>query len=245
MTPELSFCVPCYNERDNIPALLKAIHEAAAQTALSYEIVITDDRSSDGSWELLKARVKDDPALRVQRLERNSGESAASYAAMKAARGDVIVTLDADLQNDPRDLPKFLDAIKNADCVCGTRQASRAESDSFAKTVISRCSNWIRSRVLDDRITDAGCTYRALRRECVEAIPFFKGVHRFIPILLDLHGFRITEVPVTNQERLTGRSHYGVFARFDAIVDMFAVRWMKSRMRGFKVAERAPEEPRV
>lgn len=239
--PRLSFCIPCYNERENIPALLEAIHREAKPLGVTYEIVITDDCSTDGSWDLLKTIARDDPTLRAQRLDRNSGESAASYAALRSARGDVLVTLDADLQNDPRDLPKFMAAIEGADCVCGSRRKSRAQSDSFAKTIISRCSNWIRARVLDDRISDAGCTYRAIRKECVEHIPFFKGVHRFIPILLDQKGFRIAEVEVTNQPRFTGKSHYGIFARFDAIVDMLAVRWMKSRMRAFRVAERVPD----
>src|SRR6185436_15125280 len=144
----------------------------------------------------------------------NSGESAASFAAIRAARGALIMTLDADLQNDPRDLPAFLSAMDGADCVCGTRRASRAQSDTWAKTVISRCSNWVRSQVLQDPITDAGCTFRMFRRECVVDIPFFKGVHRFLPILLDLRGFRVVEVPVTNRQRLSGHSHYGVFARF-------------------------------
>jgi hypothetical protein len=107
--------------------------------------------------------------------------------------------------------------------------------------VISRCSNWVRSRVLQDPISDAGCTFRMFRRDCVADIPFFKGVHRFLPILLDLRGFRVVEIPVANRSRLSGESHYGVLDRFDAIVDMFAVRWMKSRMRGYRVAERVPE----
>lgn len=241
MTPAISFAIPCYNEKENLRALLAAVTGEAEGLDLDYEIVITDDRSTDGSWELLTSLVREYPRLRVQRLAANSGESAASFAAIKAARGSVIVTLDADLQNDPRDLPKFLQALAAADCVCGTRRASRERSDSWAKNVISRCSNWVRSRVLQDKITDAGCTYRAFRRECMQDIPFFKGVHRFLPILLDLRGFRVVEVPVTNQPRLSGESHYGVLARFDAIVDMFAVRWMKSRMRGFKVAERVPD----
>lgn len=241
MDREISFAVPCYNEKDNLPALLAAVTGEADRLSLDYEIVITDDCSTDGSWELLKSLVRDYPRLRAQRLESNSGESAASFAAIKATRGRIIVTLDADLQNDPRDLPKFLEALESADCVCGTRRASRAQSDSWAKNLISRGSNWVRSCVLQDPITDAGCTYRAFRRECVADIPFFRGVHRFLPILLDLRGFRVAEVPVANQLRHSGRSHYGVLDRFDAIVDMFAVRWMKSRMRGFKVAERVPD----
>lgn len=237
----ISFAVPCYNERDNLVPLLEAVTAEAGRLDLDYEIVVTDDCSSDGSWELLKSLVGRYPRLRVQRLEVNSGESAASFAAIRAARGAIIMTLDADLQNDPRDLPRFLEAMEGADCVCGNRRASRGRSDSWAKNVISRVSNRIRSRVLRDPITDAGCTFRMFRRECVADIPFFRGVHRFLPILLDLRGFRVVEIPVTNHSRLSGSSHYGVFARFDAIVDMFAVRWMKSRMRGYRVVERLPE----
>jgi glycosyltransferase involved in cell wall biosynthesis len=239
--PELSIAIPCYNEAAALRDLLAAVTREAGRLGLAYEIVITDDASNDGSWELLKTLAAGYPALRIQRLAENSGESAASFAAIQSSRGRIIVTLDADLQNDPRELPKFIEAIKGADCVCGTRQASRAQSDSFAKNVISRCSNWIRRHVLDDPVTDAGCTYRALRRECVADIPFFRGVHRFLPILLHARGYRVVEIPVVNQARHSGASHYGVFARFGAIVDMFAVRWMKSRMRGFRIAERTPD----
>ncbi len=240
--PELSFAIPCYNEARNLPALLAALTREAARLGVDYEIVITDDASTDGSWELLKSLRTEYPALRALRLAQNSGESAASFAAIRAARGAIVVTLDADLQNDPRDLPKFVAAIRDADCVCGSRRASRARSDSWAKNLISRCSNWIRRRVLEDPITDAGCTYRALRRECVAEVPFFRGVHRFLPILLHARGYRVVEVPVENQPRHSGRSHYGVFDRFDAIVDMFAVRWMKARMRPVRVAERLPPD---
>jgi glycosyltransferase involved in cell wall biosynthesis len=240
--PAVSFAIPCYNESGNLERLLETLTGEAERVGLDYEIVVTDDCSTDGSWELLRSLTARYPRLRAQRLEQNSGESAASFAAIRAARGALIMTLDADLQNDPRELPAFLRAMEGADCVCGNRRASRAASDSWAKTVISRCSNGIRSRFLHDPISDAGCTFRMFRRECVEDIPFFKGVHRFLPILLDLRGFRVVEIPVANQERLTGSSHYGVFDRFDAIVDMFAVRWMKSRMRGYRVAQRVPEK---
>ena len=239
--PELSFAIPCYNEARSLRALLAALTREAGALGLAYEIVVTDDASTDGSWELLRTLAAEYPGLRAQRLAQKSGESAASFAAIQAARGRIVVTMDADLQNDPRDLPKFLAAIRDADCVCGTRRASRARSDSWAKNLISRCSNAIRARVLGDPITDAGCTYRALRRACVAEIPFFRGVHRFLPILLHARGYRVVEVPVENQPRQSGRSHYGVFDRFEAIVDMLAVRWMKSRMRGFRIAERVPD----
>lgn len=240
--PAISFAIPCYNEKDNLVPLLAAIEAEADRVGRGYEIIITDDHSTDGSWELLQELLGRHPHLRVQRLERNSGESAASFAAMQAARGDIVVTLDADLQNDPRDLPKFIGAIVDADCVCGTRKASRKESDAWIKHMVSRLSNAIRGRVLNDPITDAGCTYRALRRECLQDVPFFKGVHRFLPILLGIQGYRIVEVPVTNQPRGSGQSHYGVFNRFSAVIDMLAVRWMKKRMVRYRVVDRLPAE---
>ncbi len=241
-TPAVSFAIPCYNERDNLAPLVDAVEREAGRLGLDYEIVITDDRSTDGSWEVLRSLAAERPRLRLVRLERNSGESAASFAAMRAARGDVIVTLDADLQNDPREIGRFLEALADADCVCGTRKQTRRDGDSRLKTLVSRCSNWVRSRVLQDAISDAGCTYRAFRRECLTDVPFFRGVHRFLPILMSLRGHRVVEVPVVNRDRRAGKSHYGVLDRAAAVVDMLAVRWMKSRMAPYQVAERWPPE---
>ncbi len=178
------------------------------------------------------------------RLDRNSGESAASYTAITNARGTIIVTIDGDGQNDPADLPKFLKALEYADCVCGTRQAARGDGDDWIKTVTSKISNGIRSAILGDTVTDAGCTYRAFRRECFAGVPFFKGVHRFIPILMAFRGWKVVEVPVNNRTRQAGQSHYGfgLLARRGAVIDMFAVRWLKSRLIRFEVSERVPRE---
>jgi glycosyltransferase involved in cell wall biosynthesis len=182
--------------------------------------------------------------LRALRLDRNSGESAASYTAITNSRGAIIVTMDADLQNDPADLPRFLAALKDADCVCGTRQSARHEGDSWLKNVTSKISNAIRSRVLGDAVTDAGCTYRAFRREAFSGIPFFKGVHRFIPILMAFRGRKVTEIAISNRERSYGSSHYGfgLLARKGAVVDMIGVRWLKSRLIRFDVSERAGKD---
>jgi len=227
-----------------LPELIRQIEAEAAKLNRSYEIVVTDDRSSDRSWEVLRELAASRPHLRALRLDRNSGESAASYTAITAARGAIIVTIDGDLQNDPADLPKFLAALDGADCVCGTRQSARDEGDSWLKTVTSKISNGIRSAVLGDTVTDAGCTYRAFRREAFYGIPFFKGVHRFIPILMAFRGRKVVEVAITNRERNYGSSHYGfgLLARKGAVVDMFGVRWLKSRMIRFEVAERVPED---
>lgn len=239
--PALSFAIPCFNERDNLSALVEALEAEAERLGLDYEIVITDDASTDGSWELLRSLVRGHPRLRAQRLAERSGQSAASFASLRAARGAIVVTLDADLQNDPRDLPKLLEALREADCVCGTRRASRAQGDSIVKVAISRGANWVRGRVLGDPITDAGCAYRALRRECLADLPFFRGVHRFLPVLLQWRGYRVTEVPVAHRARTAGDTKYGLFTRAGTILDLLAVRWMKARMRGYRVIERAPE----
>ncbi len=146
--PTLSLVIPCYNEQDNLRALIKAIREAVDPLKLPYEVVITDDCSKDKSWEILRELAADDARIRVQRFEFNCGESAASFAGLKAARGKFLFTLDADLQNDPKDLPKFLEALKNYDCVCGTRVKARGKGDNFIRVASSRIANWVRNKLI-------------------------------------------------------------------------------------------------
>ena len=237
IAPELSFVIPCYNEEGNLRELVKAIRAAVEPMKLPWEIVITDDCSADTSWEILKEMGAADPRIRAQRLAANSGESAAQWAGFKAARGRYIVTLDADLQNDPADLPRFWEALKNYDCVCGSRVETRKKGDTFVKVVSSRIANWVRNKLSGENITDAGCCYRAFRRECVADLKFFKGMHRFMPTLIKMEGFTVAEIPVTNNPRFAGQSHYGVWNRlFASFYDLLAVRWMKKRMFKFKVA---------
>jgi glycosyltransferase involved in cell wall biosynthesis len=237
--PELSLVIPCYNEQDNLRPLLAAIRAAADSLGLDYEVVITDDCSRDNSWEILKELAAEDRRLRAQKLARNCGESAASWAGMKAARGKYIVTLDADLQNDPKDLPKFLEALKHYDCVCGTRVKARGEGDNFIRVASSRIANWVRNKLSGEQIADAGCTYRAFKRECIQNLKFFKGMHRFLPTLFKIEGHTVTEIEVSNNPRFAGQSHYGVWNRlFASFYDLLAVRWMKRRMFRFHIAEK-------
>jgi dolichol-phosphate mannosyltransferase len=237
--PEISLVIPCYNEQDNLRALIAAIHAAVEPLKLSYEVVITDDCSSDKSWEILKELAAADPRLRPQRFAFNCGESAASWAGMKAARGRYIVTVDADLQNDPKDLPGFLEALKKFDCVCGTRVATRGQGDNFVRIASSRIANWVRNKLSGEQISDAGCTYRAFKRECIENLKFFKGMHRFLPTLFKIEGFTVTEIAVSNNPRFAGQSHYGVWNRlFASFYDLLAVRWMKKRMFRYQIAEK-------
>jgi len=237
--PELSLVIPCYNEQDNLRALIKAIREAVDPLRLPYEVVITDDCSRDRSWEILKELAAADPRVRGQRFAFNCGESAASWAGLKAARGKYLVTLDADLQNDPKDLPKFLEALKQFDCVCGTRVKARGAGDNFIRVASSRIANWVRNKLSGEQIADAGCTYRAFKRECIENLKFFKGMHRFLPTLFKIEGHSVTEIEVTNNPRFAGQSHYGVWNRlFASFYDLLAVRWMKKRMFQYRIAER-------
>ncbi|HEV2329952.1 MAG TPA: glycosyltransferase family 2 protein [Verrucomicrobiae bacterium] len=237
--PELSFVVPCYNEEGNLRELFKAIRAIVEPLAQPYEILVTDDCSADKSWEILKEYSAADSRIRAIRLAINRGESAAQWVAMKAARGKYIVTLDADLQNDPKDLPKFLEALRNYDCVCGSRVAMRAQSDSFVKVVSSRIANWVRNKLSDENISDAGCCYRAFKRECIDDLKYFKGMHRFMPTLIKMEGFSVTEIPISSNPRFAGQSHYGVWNRlFASFYDLLAVRWMKKRMSKIKVAEK-------
>jgi len=237
--PEISLVIPCYNEQDNLRALITAIRAAVDPLKLPYEVIITDDCSKDKSWEILKELAAADPRIRPQRFSFNCGESAASWAGMKAARGRCIVTVDADLQNDPRDLPRFLQALEKFDCVCGTRLATRGQGDSFVRIASSRIANWVRNKLSGEQISDAGCTYRAFKRECIADLKFFKGMHRFLPTLIKMEGFTVTEITVSNNPRFAGQSHYGVWNRlFASFYDLLAVRWMKRRMFRYQIAEK-------
>jgi dolichol-phosphate mannosyltransferase len=237
-TSELSVVIPCHNEAENLRPLLAAIHAAIDPLGLDYEVVITDDCSSDDSWSVLQELGANDPRLRAQRFKFNCGESAASWAGMQMARGDYIATLDADLQNDPRDLPAMLKALRDFDCVCGTRVETRGEGDSWIRIASSRIANWVRNKLSGENISDAGCTYRVFKRECIAPIKFFNGAHRFLPTLIKLEGYTVTEVPVSNNPRRAGQSHYGVWNRlFKSFRDLLAVRWMKSRKLRYEIAE--------
>lgn len=235
--PEISFIIPCYNEEGNLPELVKAIRAAVEPLNISYEIVITDDCSKDKSWEILQKFGATDSHIRALRFAFNCGQSAAQWAGMKAARGKYLVTLDADLQNDPKDLPKFWEALKNYDCVCGTRVATRGQGDNFVKVASSRIANWVRNKLSGENISDAGCCYRAFKRECIQDLKFFKGMHRFMPTLIKMEGFTVTEIPVSTHPRFAGQSNYGTWNRlFASFYDLLAVRWMKKRMFKYKIA---------
>jgi dolichol-phosphate mannosyltransferase len=237
--PKLSICVPVFNEAENLPLLHQAIVDVVGPAKIDTEILLVDDGSTDGSWQAIQSLVAKDPRVRGLKFRKNCGETAASDAGLRTARGQYVMTMDADLQNDPKDIPKFLEALaKGPDCVCGTRVADRGRGDSFVKVASSRIANWVRNKLSDEQISDAGCTYRAFRRECVAKLKLYRGLHRFIPTLLKMEGFTVVEIPVSNNPRLHGESKYGVWNRlFKSFRDLLAIRWMKSRLLGYEIAE--------
>jgi len=232
---DISVVAPVYNEEENLPVLVSRLVDVLAPLGRSYEMIFVDDASTDRSRALLKEMVAQVPQLRVIGFRKNCGETAAGAAGLKAARGDVVITMDADLQNDPRDIPMMLDYLKEYDMVTGWR---RKRDDSWVKRVTSKIANGVRNALSGETIRDSGCTYRAYKRECLENLMLYKGMHRFMPTLVKMEGFRVIEVPIAHHPRQFGVSKYTTWNRmWRAFVDLLAVRWMKSRHIRYEIDE--------
>jgi dolichol-phosphate mannosyltransferase len=234
---DLSVVIPVYNEEDNLPHLWPELRAVLEPLGLAFEVLFVDDGSRDRSAELIRGFRDTDPRVRLVRLKANAGETAATDAGFKAARGRLVVTMDADLQNDPHDIPALLSHLDRWDAVTGWR-VNRGDGDSFVRRASSRIANRARNWLSDESIQDSGCTFRAFRRECLRGLVLYRGLHRFIPTLLKMRGYRVIEVPVRNRPRQFGQSKYGVFNRvFVATADLLVVRWMKHRMLRYEVTE--------
>ena len=237
VVPDLSIVIPVYNEEESLPVLWPEIREALAPTGLDYEVIFVDDGSRDRSAEVLRGYRDEDKRVRLVRLKANAGETAATDAGFKTARGQHVVTMDADLQNDPRDIPGLLAHLHQWDAVTGWR-VNRAAGDSMVRRASSRIANRVRNALSDETIQDSGCTFRAFRRDCLRDLVLYRGFHRFIPTLLRMRGYRVIEVPVNHRPRRFGQSKYGIGNRaFRAFVDLLVVRWMKNRLLRYEVAE--------
>ena len=197
---------------------------------IDHEIIFVDDGSVDRTVE----RIVTAPNIRVIRFGKNTGQSAAIYAGLDAARGATAVLIDGDLQNDPADIPRLLAEIdRGADLVCGYRAQRK---DTLVKRLTSRTANFVRSRFTKDGVRDTGCTLKAMRCECVSALVPFKGMHRFIPALVKAAGYRLVEIPVNHRPRRFGQSKYNLGNRaLRATIDMFGVRWLLSRRLNYKI----------
>lgn len=233
---ELSVVFPVYNEAENLPILVGEIRTALDPTGVRYEIVAVDDGSTDASIATLESLQRDNPMLRIVRLEKNSGQTAALDAGWRSARGAFIVSLDADLQNDPADIPRMLDLLreKNVDMVMGVRVNRR---DTAMRKLQSRIGNGVRNWITGDHITDTGCSLKLVRRSSIDRIQLFTGMHRFLPTLVRMYGGKAIETPVNHRPRRYGVSKYGALNRaFRGLVDCFAVRWMSKRALRYRIA---------
>jgi dolichol-phosphate mannosyltransferase len=233
---EISVVVPVYNEEENLLVLIPKLMKVLDGLGCSFEMIFVDDGSSDGSQRVLREMASQHPSLRALRFRENRGLSTALVAGMREARGEKIVTLDSDLQNDPADIPKLLEYLDRYDMATGWRHK---REDTWLKRISSKIGNSVRNRLSGENIQDSACTLRAFKKECVKEIPVFNGMHRFLSTLVKMEGYRIIEVPVFHHPRKFGKSKYNIRNRlWRSFIDLLGVRWMKSRRIQYYIEER-------
>ena len=231
----LSIVIPVYDEAANLRPLWLEVADVLRELELTAEVIFVDDGSTDGSGALIRELAGTDKRIRLIRFAANAGLTAAFHAGFRAARGEIVVTMDADLQNDPRDIGPLLRHLDGFDAAVGWR---RDRHDPWLKRVSSTVANTIRNIVSGDRVHDSACSLRVMRRECLEALPPFQGMHRFVPTLLRIAGHRVIEVPVGHRPRRFGRSKFTVRGRaVPAFEDLLAVCWMMKRRIRYCVVE--------
>jgi glycosyltransferase involved in cell wall biosynthesis len=230
----LSVVIPIKDERDNLKPLhdrlrqsLEALASGGRQSPVTYEVVFVDDGSIDGSFGVLKSLATQDPHVKVVRLRRNFGQSAALKAGIDWSTGDILVTMDGDLQNDPVDIPRLLAKLDEGyDAVLGLR--ARRQDNFLIRKIPSYLGNWLIRKVTGVRIKDMGCTLRAMRRELAEALPLYGEMHRFIPVLAEQYGARLAQIAVQHHARRAGRTKYNLSRSFRVVLDLITVKFMHS-----------------
>jgi len=227
MTIKYSIIIPLKDEEGNIHELIHEIEPVMHSQPESWELICIDDGSKDQTPAILKELKKTKHYLRVVVFAKNFGQSSAFDAGFKTAKGEFIITLDGDRQNDPQDIPKLIAACQNHDIVCGIRLKRK---DVFLKKIISFFANKIRKYVCQDGIDDTGCSLKIYRKACLQNLKLYQGMHRFLPALFQIEGYRVGQIPVNHRERISGKTKYNLFNRsFNTIADMLAVRWMRLR----------------
>jgi len=233
MPPIYTIVIPLKNEEKNIIPLIEELEPIMDQLRKPWELICINDGSTDKTGDILSHLVQSKQYLRVLTFDRNYGQSSAFDAGFRNARGEFIITLDGDRQNDPADIPALVKAIEGHDLICGIRKKRK---DSVMKRLISRSANAIRQRVCQDGISDTGCSLKIYRRSCFDKIKLYNGMHRFLPALFLIEGFSVGEVPVNHRERTQGTSNYNFFNRsFNTVADLFAVYWMRKRRLRYRI----------
>lgn len=222
---QLSLVIPIYNEEDNIKLLIGQITESVGPLALDYEIIAINDGSQDGSLRILKELAAQDLKLKVANFKKNYGQTAAMAAGFDLARGEVVITMDADLQNDPADIPKLLDKMNEGyDVVSGWRK--NRKDAILSRKIPSWAANSLISKITKVNLHDYGCTLKAYRKEVVKDIRLYGEMHRFIPAYASWYGARIVEMPVNHRPRIYGKTKYGIGRTLRVILDLLTVKFL-------------------
>jgi glycosyltransferase involved in cell wall biosynthesis len=235
--PYLSLVIPCYNEAENVSTLLQRVEASLNQLGRPFEVLIIDDGSTDSTPQLLAEAMQRLPWLRVIRMARNGGQSAAFEAGFAAARGQIIATIDADLQNDPEEIPRLIPLLdeKKVDMITGWR---KERQDTPFRRWQSRQANRIRNWITQETVQDSASSLKIYRAAAIKGIKLFRGAHRYFPTLVKMRGYSVYETPVKHSHRLAGTAKYGFRNRaFVGIADLFGVRWMKKRYLSYEARE--------
>jgi glycosyltransferase involved in cell wall biosynthesis len=240
-SPYLSLVIPAFNEQETVPTLLERVSAALAATGRPFEVIIVDDGSTDATPRLLAEGMARFPWLRVMRMARNSGQSAAFEAGFAAARGLVIATIDADLQNDPEEIPRLLPLLEGADgghpCDMVTGWRKDRQDTNFRRWQ-SRQANRIRNWISQETVMDSASSLKLYKAHVIKGLKLFNGAHRFFPTLVKMRGYSVREEPVKHSPRFAGTAKYGFGNRaLRAFIDLLAVRWMKDRYLRYEATE--------
>ncbi len=228
-----SVVIPLKNEEGNIAELLSELEPVMQSLNQPWELICIDDGSTDSTLEILHALSLHRPNMRILSFDRNYGQSSGFDAGFQAAKGEYVITMDGDLQNDPADIPNLLIVAVHTDLVCGQRVVRR---DSLSKRFLSWLGNTVRSRVCGDGMRDTNCSLKVFRTSCLRKIKMYQGMHRFLPALFKMEGFTVASVAVNHRYRKHGKTKYSLFNRsFNTIADMLAVRWMRKRCLKYRI----------
>src|SRR5713226_3055517 len=223
----LSIIIPIKDERDNLKPLHNQLRQSLDPSGSAYEVVFVDDGSTDGSFAVLAELAAGDPRVRVVQLRRNFGQTAALQAGIDWSSGDILVTMDGDLQNDPTDIPCLLDKLAEGyDAVLGLR--ANRQDHVFIRKIPSLLGNWLIRKVTGVRIRDMGCTLRAMRRDLAEALPLYGELHRFIPVLAQQYGARLAQISVRHRSRTAGKTKYNLTRTFRVVLDLITIKFLHS-----------------
>lgn len=222
----LSVVIPLYNEEENIKVLHERLKRSLDRLNMEYEIIYVDDGSIDNTLSILEEIQASDQTVMILSFRRNFGQTAAFAAGFDFARGDIVVTMDGDLQNDPDDIPKLLELIKTNDLVSGWRK--KRKDPFFSRRLPSMIANWLISKVTGVKLHDYGCSLKAYRRDVIKNLRLYGEMHRFIPAVASWYGVRVAEVETTHHPRLRGKSKYGITRTIKVVLDLITVKFLQS-----------------